>query len=80
MIIFLVLYYLCWARFFMEGRKFIYFYEKLLFLPIPMAVLPVLYCFAAAVLMDSWIYAAATIIFAAGHITESWYAASQILT
>jgi len=80
MIIFLALYYICWARFFMEGRKFLFLYEKLLFLPIPMAVLPVLYCIAAAVLMDSWVYAAAAIIFAVGHLAESWYAASQVLT
>jgi len=74
-----ILYYICWGRFYFQGLFFSLMYERLWFIPIPMAVLPVLYFFSAALLMNSWLYGAGTMIFAAGHLIESWYVANQIV-
>ena len=74
-----VLYYICWGRFFFQGRLFSLMYKSLWFIPIPMALLPVLYFAAAAFLMDSWLYGLATVVFAAGHLLESWYISSHII-
>ncbi|MEX1378004.1 MAG: hypothetical protein AB1Z23_11115 [Eubacteriales bacterium] len=79
MIFSVVIYYICWGRFYFQGRMFSLMYKNLWIIPIPMAVFPVLYFFAASVLMDSWIYAGASFIFAAGHILESWYISSHII-
>ena len=72
-------YYICWGRFFFNNRIFSLMYEKLLFIPIPMALLPVLYFLAAAVLMDSWLYGIGAAVFAVGHLLESWYVYTNII-
>jgi hypothetical protein len=68
----LILYYAGWVRFIIQGRAEALFYRSLLGIPLPMAVMPVIYFLAAAVLLDSvWLLLAA-IALGAGHLTISW--------
>ena len=78
MTVFILLYYVCWVRYFMGGRAFSLLYQKLLFVPIPMAVFPVLYCLAASIILNSWVYTSAAMLLAIGHISESFYIAHTI--
>lgn len=78
MIIFILLYYICWTRYFMGGRQFSLLYKNLFFIPIPMAVFPVLYCLSASIIFNAWIYTSSAISLAIGHIPESLYAAKFI--
>jgi hypothetical protein len=72
MAVILSLYYVCWARFFMKGRGMEWFYRPLFGMILPMAVLPVLYFLIAAVFLQSlWLFIVA-VVFAIGHLTESW--------
>ncbi len=67
----IVIYYVCWIRFFSRGRKYILLYQKLMFVPIPMAIFPILYFLCISILLNSWIIAVFTLIFAIGHILET---------
>lgn len=78
MIIFILLYYFCWARYFIGGRQFALLYENLLFIPIPMAIFPVLYCLAASIILNSCLYTSAALLLAIGHVMESLYVSKLI--
>lgn len=68
----LILYYAGWIRYIILGRAEVLLYRSLLSIPLPMAVMPVIYFLAAAVLLDSvWLLLAA-IALGAGHLTASW--------
>lgn len=68
---FLILYYVVWLRYFLGGRKTILLGKKFLFVPIPLAVFPVLYFLFAAIWLNNILAAAIIIIFGAAHITVS---------
>ena len=64
----LAVYYACWVRYLVLGRDEALFYRPLLGIPLPMAVMPVLYFMAAALLLgSSWLLLAA-ILLGIGHI------------
>lgn len=67
----LLIYYICWIRYLIRGRTNSLLFQHLLFIPVPMAVFPVLYFFFAGILLRSWPVAAAAVVFALGHIPES---------
>lgn len=67
----LVLYYVCWIRYLIRGRAILLLFQHLLFIPVPLAVFPVLYFLFASILLQSWPVAAAAVVFALGHIPES---------
>ncbi len=70
-VVFLVLYYAVWIRYFASGRKIEYLRRSFLLIPIPLAVFPVLYFIFAAVWMHNLPAAIIAGIFGAAHITVS---------
>ena len=64
--IFLILYYVVWIRYFI-GKRDVAF----LFVPIPLAIFPVLYYLFAAIWVGNYPAAIVMIIFGAAHITVS---------
>ncbi|HEY0258380.1 MAG TPA: hypothetical protein VGC18_00890 [Lacisediminihabitans sp.] len=69
----ILVYYGLWARYLTRGRDVALLFRPLWIIPIPMAVFPVLtFAFAAAWSRSSWL-AIATVVLAAGHLTNSWY-------
>ncbi|HVN56404.1 MAG TPA: hypothetical protein VMT46_18905 [Anaerolineaceae bacterium] len=71
MVVCLGLYYYGWGRYALSGRDFQLLFSPYLGLPLPMAVLPVAYFFAAAVLLRSPYLFAAAAVLAVGHIYVS---------
>ena len=68
---FLALYYATWIRYFIGGRKIALLNKPFLFVPIPLAVFPVLYFLCAAIWMNNIPAAIIMFIFGAAHITVS---------
>lgn len=67
--VFLVLYYIVWIRYFIGGRDVALLGRPFLFVPIPLAVFPVLYYLCAAIWMGNMPAAVAMLVFGAAHIT-----------
>jgi hypothetical protein len=67
----LAVYYVGWARYVAEGRHERLFYAPLLGIPLPMAVMPVVYFAVASYLLGSVWLALAVAVFAVGHIGVS---------
>lgn len=68
---FLVLYYTVWLRYFAGGRKTELLRRAFLFVPLPLAVFPVLYYLCAAVWLHNVPAGIIMLIFGAAHITVS---------
>ena len=68
---FLVLYYAVWLRYFAGGRKTELLRRAFLFVPLPLAVFPVLYYLCAAVWLHNYPAVIIMLIFSAAHITVS---------
>jgi hypothetical protein len=77
MVLALLLYYAGWARYFARGRGYALLFEPLLGIPLPLAVSPIVYFFAASVLLGSWYLALATLILAVGHLFISFWDSKQ---
>ncbi len=72
MMICVAAYYCLWIRYFVRGRDFSLLFKPLGFIPIPMAVFPVLaFSFAAIWGKSVWIGVSA-ILLAIGHFANSW--------
>ena len=69
--IFLILYYVVWIRYFIGERDVALLAKPFLFVPIPLAIFPVLYYLFAAVWMGNAPAAVVMIMFGAAHITVS---------
>ncbi|MBN1937156.1 MAG: hypothetical protein JW934_21030 [Anaerolineae bacterium] len=67
----LVGYYLGWLRYMQQGQRYALLFAPLWGIPLPMAVMPVIYFGAAAALVRSWPLAVATVVFAIGHLAVS---------
>ena len=70
-IIFLVLYYLVWIRYFINGRKINLLSKPYLFVPVPLAIFPVLYFLFAALWLNNLVGFTIMLIFGAAHIYVS---------
>ena len=68
-VVFLVLYYAVWIRYFAGGRKAALLNRAFLLVPIPLAVFPVLYYLCAAVWLHNLPAVILMLIFGAAHIT-----------
>lgn len=68
----LILYYAGWIRYISLGRDEVLFYRSLLGIPLPMAVMPVVYFFAAAIFLESVWLLIASIALGIGHLSISW--------
>lgn len=64
----LAVYYAGWVRYLVLGLDEALFYRPLLGIPLPMAVMPVLYFLAAALLLGSFWLLLAAILLGVGHI------------
>ena len=68
---FLLLYYIVWIRYFAGGRDIALLNRPFLFVPMPLAVFPVLYFLCAAVWLHNIPAAILMAIFGAAHLTVS---------
>ena len=68
---FLILYYIVWIRYFIGGRDVALLGRSFLFVPIPLAIFPVIYYLCAAIWMGNIPAAVAMTVFGAAHITVS---------
>lgn len=57
-----------WVRFFAPGRGYALLFERLLGVPIPLAISPTLYFLAVSFVLGSWCLALATVILGVGHL------------
>lgn len=69
--LFLLLYYITWIRYFAGGRRVALLGRPLLFVPMPLAVFPVLCYLCAALWLQNPVAAALMVLFGAVHITVS---------
>ena len=69
--VFLVLYYAVWLRYFMGGREIALLSRSFLFVPMPLAVFPVLYFLCAAIWLKNLPAAIIMVMFGAAHLTVS---------
>lgn len=78
MAIALLIYYIGWSRYLLGDHSFKLLFSPMWKLPIPLAIAPVVYFLCIGILQNSWPVIIASIVFAAGHIPESWqsYSAS----
>lgn len=70
-VVFLILYYIVWIRYFIGGRNVALLGQSFLFVPIPLAIFPVVYYLCAAIWMGNIPAAVAMSVFGAAHITVS---------
>ena len=68
---FLILYYAVWLRYFMGGREIVLLSRSFLFVPMPLAVFPVLYFLCAAIWLHNLPAVIIMAIFGAAHLTVS---------
>lgn len=71
-IAFLILYYMVWFRYFIGGRNIRLLGKSFLFIPLPLAVLPVLYFIFASLWMKNYIATGIMIIFGIVHYIISY--------
>ena len=69
--VFLVLYYAVWLRYFMGGREIVLLSRSFLFVPMPLAVFPVLYFLCATIWLHNLPAAIIMVIFGAAHLAVS---------
>ncbi|MNN03061.1 hypothetical protein D3C81_1157370 [compost metagenome] len=60
-----------WIRYLRNEREYRYLYTSMLGIPVPMAVMPVLYFMSASLLLHSYPLMACSLIFGIGHIPAS---------
>ncbi len=65
------MYYLCWARFFLRGRRYRWLYAPLWGIALPMAVFPLLFLFAASAALRSMPLVIAAAVLSVGHLAVS---------
>ena len=71
-LLFLILYYAVWIRYFIGGRKIALLNRKFLFVPMPLAVFPVMYFLCAAIWLHNIPAAVIMVVFGAAHLTVSY--------
>jgi len=71
MMFMLLIYYICWIRFFSHRREYRWLYEPLFFVPVPMAIFPVVYFLLGSAITHSIPLLISSLVFAGGHIPIS---------
>ena len=69
--LFLILYYAVWIRYFAGGREIVLLRRSFLFVPMPLAVFPVLYFLCAAIWLHNIPAAVTMVVFGIAHLTVS---------
>lgn len=72
LIIFIILYYIGWLRFFIWGRFYKLLFSPMFKIPIPLAISPILYFLMVAYVLQSWVLFAFVVLFSIGHIPISY--------
>ena len=70
--ILMFLYYIGWAKYFLNGRDYALLFSPLFFIPIPLAVFPILSFLLVSIVLRSYPLLIATIVFSIGHIPISY--------
>jgi hypothetical protein len=79
-IVSLLVYYSLWIQYFMYGRDYIMLFSNKFFgIPLPMAVFPILYFIFAALWFNSIPIVTLVVLFAVGHIVNSYTTLQQLL-
>lgn len=73
MVVFLLLYYYLWARYFINGRDVSYLGKNFGFIPAPLAVFPVVYFAFAALWLHNIPAVVAIVVFGICHFVNSYY-------
>lgn len=68
----LLIYYICWILYFANGRKYSDLFKPIGFIPIPMAVFPLMYLILLGIWIKSPFFIVSAILFSIGHIIVSW--------
>lgn len=76
-VVFLVLYYLVWMRYFIGGRDVVLLTKSFCFIPIPLAVFPVLYFLCAAIWLHNIPAMIFMVIFGIAHFVVSLYSLKE---
>lgn len=71
-LVFLVLYYVVWMRYFIGGRDVKLLGKSFLFIPLPLAIFPVLYYLFAAIWLHNYVAAIFMVIFGVAHNIVSY--------
>jgi hypothetical protein len=74
----LTVYYFCWWRFFRHKRQYSWLFQPLGIIPIPMAVMPLIYFLASAIIMESLVMFLAAVCLGLGHLPISCKTYRQI--
>lgn len=76
-LLFLVLYYIAWIRYFIGGRDAALLAKSFFFVPMPLAVFPVLYFLFAAIWLHNYVAAVFMLIFGIAHNVVSYASLHQ---
>ncbi|WNS43634.1 hypothetical protein [Paenibacillus sp. MMS20-IR301] len=68
----LLVYYGCWVRYYRSGRKFSALFSPWLGIPVPMALFPAIYFLLLGFWLQSWLFIIPALLFAIGHLVNSW--------
>ena len=74
----LAIYYAGWIRYLIKGRGEEWFYRPMVGIWLPMVIVPVVYFLFSSFLLKTILLLMATLIFAIGHITVSWFQYREI--
>ncbi|WHY20038.1 hypothetical protein QNH28_03145 [Paenibacillus sp. G2S3] len=72
-VLFIMIYYGLWIRYIVKGQQFKLLWDPLVFIPIPMAVIPVCAFGLAAIWGKSIWLSLAVVCLAIGHLANSWH-------
>ena len=72
MIFAVIMYYICWIRYFFKGRTYSLLFKPLGLIPIPLAVFPAIYFIALSFWIQSPILGVLAVIFTIAHLHNSW--------
>jgi len=79
MILLMGVYYCCWIRYMILGRKEELLYTSMCGIPIPMALTPVFYYLVASIMLRSLWLLISSAVFGVAHITISWLSSKEVI-
>lgn len=71
MLIFLLLYYVGWVRYFKGDREYRLLFSPMIGIPVPLAISPILYFLCSSIVLHSYLMFISSLILAIGHIPNS---------
>lgn len=74
----LLIYYILWLRYFLNGMDYHCLFDTVLHIPLPMAVFPILFLLASAIWLKNIPSAITAMLFAAGHLINSYTTYQQL--